>query len=106
MKALFGLGLHPLAAAAAGQLQGPDLTDADYQAVTRLGAPFKVFDHDVSRSGSKSPKRIAALNNDGLPRDWPVPAAVRARIRTEVATEFFRAEHGRDAGRTAGAGRR
>src|SRR3546814_14638194 len=28
-------------------------------------------------------------------RSWPVPAADRAKVRTEVGTEFFRAEHGR-----------
>jgi hypothetical protein len=50
-----------------------------------------------ARSGSKVAKRIAALNEAaGLPGDWPVPAAGRAKIRTEVAAEFFRAEHGRE----------
>jgi TrwC relaxase len=35
-------------------------------------------------------KRIAAWNQAaGLPGDWAVPAADRARIRTEVAQEFF-----------------
>ena len=97
MKALFGLGLHPLAAQRLAQLEGPDLTDADYQAVTRLGAPFKVFDNDISPFRVEVARRIAAVNQaDGLPGDWPVPAAIRARIRTEVATEYFRAEHGRD----------
>jgi conjugative relaxase-like TrwC/TraI family protein len=32
----------------------------------------------------------------GLPADAPLPAADRARVRTEVAHEFFRAEHGRE----------
>ena len=42
-------------------------------------------------------KRIAAINQAaGLPGDWPVPAADRARVRTEVAREFFAAEHGRE----------
>ena len=42
-------------------------------------------------------KRIADLNASiGAPADAPVAAADRARIRTEVAEEFFRAEHGRD----------
>ena len=55
MKALFGLGLHPLGGQQQANLEGPDLTAADHRAVTRLGAPFKVFDHDISRSESKSP---------------------------------------------------
>ena len=43
MQALFGSGHHPLAAQRREQLQGPGLTDRDYQGVTRLGVAFKVF---------------------------------------------------------------
>jgi DNA primase catalytic core len=96
MRALFGAGLHPLAAQRQRQLQGPDLTVRDYQAVTRLGAPFKIYQPDVSPFRVEVAKRIAAFNQAaGLPGDWAVPAADRARIRTEVAREFFLAEHGR-----------
>ena len=42
-------------------------------------------------------KRIAAIKTAaGLPADAPLPAADRARVRTEVAREFFLAEHGRE----------
>jgi conjugative relaxase-like TrwC/TraI family protein len=42
-------------------------------------------------------KRIADLNAlIGAPADAEVAASSRARIRTEVAKEFFHAEHGRD----------
>jgi DNA primase catalytic core len=96
MRALFGAGLHPLAAQRQLQLQGPDLTVLDYQAVTRLGAPFKIYQPDVSPFRVEVAKRIAALNQSaGVPGDWAVPVADRARIRTEVAREFFTAEHGR-----------
>jgi hypothetical protein len=96
MRALFGAGLHPLADQRQRQLQGPDLTERDYQAVTRLGAPFKIYQPDVSPFRVEVAKRIAALNRAaGLPGDWAIPAADRARIRTEVAREFFVAEHGR-----------
>ena len=96
MRALFGAGLHPLAEQRQRQLQGPDLTVRDYQAVTRLGAPFKIYQPDVSPFRVEVAKRIAAFNQAaGLPGDWAVPAADRARIRTEVAREFFIAEHGR-----------
>src|SRR5215211_7628845 len=96
MRALFGAGLHPLAAQRQQQLQGPDLTVPDYQAVTRLGAPFKIYQPDVSPFRVEVARRIAALNGvAGVPADWAVPAADRARIRTEVAREFFTAEHGR-----------
>ncbi len=96
MRALFGAGLHPLAEQRQRQLQGPDLTVRDYQSVTRLGAPFKIYQPDVSPFRVEVAKRIAAFNQAaGLPGDWAVPAADRARIRTEVAREFFVAEHGR-----------
>ena len=97
MRALFGAGMHPLAELRLQQLEGPDLTEADLLAVTRLGAPYRVLDDDVSPFRVEVAKRIAAINEAaGLPGDWPVPAADRARVRTEVAREFFTAEHGRE----------
>ena len=48
MRALFGCGLHPLAELRQQQLEGPDLTQRDFQEVTRLGAPFKIVDGVVS----------------------------------------------------------
>src|SRR4029450_1822162 len=102
-----GVGLHPLAVQRQQQLQGPDLTDRDYHAVTRLGAPFKIYANDIPPFRVEVAKRIAELNAAaGLPRDWPVPRSERARVRTEVATEFFTADHGRppqDARELAGA---
>src|SRR5215211_6313737 len=93
MRALFGAGLHPLAEQRQKQLHGPELTARDYQAVTRLGAPFKIYQPDVSPFRVEVAKRISAFNQAaGLPDDWAVPAADRARIRTEVAREFFVAE--------------
>jgi hypothetical protein len=96
IRALFGAGLHLLAAERQRQLQGPDVTVRDYQAVTRLAAPFKIYQPDLSPFRVEVAKRIAALNQvAGVPRDWPVPAADRARIRTEVARGFIVAEHER-----------
>ena len=48
-RALFGSGMHPLADQRIQQLEGPDLTERDLQAVTRLGARYRVLDGDVSR---------------------------------------------------------
>ena len=97
MRALFGCGLHPLAELRQQQLEGPDLTERDFQEVTRLGAPFKIVDGVVSPFRLEVAKRIAAINSAaGLPADAPLPAADRARVRTEVAREFFLAEHGRE----------
>jgi conjugative relaxase-like TrwC/TraI family protein len=97
MRALFGCGLHPLAELRQQQLEGPDLTLRDYQDTARLGAPFKIVDSDVSPFRLEVARRFAATNTAaGLPARAPLPAADRARVRTEVAREFFAAEHGRE----------
>src|ERR1035437_2024263 len=96
MQALFGSGHHPLAEQRREQLQGPGLSDRDYQAVTRLGVPFKVFSGDVSAFRLEVARRIAGVNEAaGLPGDWPVPADQRAQVSTEAARESSLAEHGR-----------
>src|SRR5688500_9057673 len=97
MRALFGCGLHPLAELRHQQLEGPDLTTRDFQEVTQLGVPFRVVDGDVSPFRLEVAKRIGVIQTAaGLPADAPMPAADRARVRTEVAREFFLAEHGRE----------
>jgi conjugative relaxase-like TrwC/TraI family protein len=105
MRALFGCGLHPLAELRLQQLEGPDLTVQDFQNAARLGAPFKIVD-DATPFRVEVAKRIAALNAAiGEPVDASVAAADRSRIRTQVAREFFAAQHGRapiDAAELAG----
>jgi conjugative relaxase-like TrwC/TraI family protein len=97
MRALFGCGLHPLAELRQQQLEGRDLSLRDLQEVTRLGAPFKIVDGVVSPFRLEVARRIAAINTAaGLPVGAPLPAADRARVRTEVARQFFLAEHGRE----------
>ena len=97
MRALFGCGLHPLAELRQQQLEGPDLTPRDYQDAARLGVPFKIVDGVVSPFRLEVAKRVAAINTAaGFPADMPLPAADRARVRTEVAREFFLAAHGRE----------
>jgi conjugative relaxase-like TrwC/TraI family protein len=97
MRALFGCGLHPLAELRQRQLEGPDLTPRNYQDAARLGAPFKIVDGDVSPFRLEVARRYAAIQTAaGLPADAPLPAADRARVRTEVAREFFLAAHGRE----------
>jgi hypothetical protein len=61
MRALFGCGLHPLAALRQQQLEGPDLTLRDFEDASRLGAVQDCrqrFDPVSGRGG----QRIAALN--------------------------------------------
>jgi conjugative relaxase-like TrwC/TraI family protein len=97
MRALFGCGLHPLAELRQQQLEGPDLTLQDFQNAARLGAPFKIVDNDLIPFRLEVAKRIAALNAAiGGPADASIAAADRARVRTQVAHEFFVAEHGRE----------
>jgi conjugative relaxase-like TrwC/TraI family protein len=96
MRALFGAGMHPLAAKRLEQLDAADLTDASIKAANQLGAPFKVYAGDVSPFRVEVARRIAARPAAGQQADEPVSAALRAHVRTEVAREFFRAEHGRD----------
>jgi hypothetical protein len=97
IRALFGCGLHPLAELRQQQLAGPDLTLRDFQDAARLGVPFKIVDKDLIPSRVEVAKRIAALNAAiGWPSDTAISAADRARVRTQVAREFFLAEHGRE----------
>jgi conjugative relaxase-like TrwC/TraI family protein len=97
MRALFSCGLHPLAELRQQQLEGPDLTNEDFQNVARLGAPFKIVDNDLRPFRVEVAKRIEALNTAiGKPADASIAAADRARVRTQVAREFFLAEHGRE----------
>ena len=97
MRALFGCGLHPLAELRQQQLEGPALTPRDFQYAARLGAPFKIVDGVVSPFRLEVAKRIAPINTAaGLPVGAPLPAADRARVRTQVAREFYLAEHGRE----------
>jgi hypothetical protein len=87
---LFGCGLHPLAELRQQQLEGPDLSRRDLQEAARLGVPFKIVDGDVSPFRIEVARRFAAIRTAaGLPAGVPLPAADRARVRTEVAHEFF-----------------
>jgi conjugative relaxase-like TrwC/TraI family protein len=97
MRALFGAGMHPLATKRLQQLAAADLTDTNIKAATRLGAPFKLYAGEVSPFRIEVAKRIATRRAAaGQLADESVSAALRAQVRTEVAWEFFRAEHGRD----------
>ncbi|GIL37577.1 MobF family relaxase [Phycicoccus sp. DTK01] len=96
MRALFGAGLHPLAAERSTRLEGPDLTGRDLRAATRLGTPYKIYAHDTPHFLVEVARRIedhaATL---GHPRDYPVHADTKAAIRSAVAAEMFTHEHGR-----------
>jgi conjugative relaxase-like TrwC/TraI family protein len=97
MRALFGAGMHPLAIQRLDQVDAADLTDTNVKTATQLGAPFKIYAGDIRPYRAEVAKRIAARQAAAEQLGHhPVSAAVRAQVRTEVAREFFRAEHGRD----------
>ena len=85
--------MHPLAEARLQQLDGSNLTRRDFENVMRLGVPFRNLD-ETSAFRVEVAKRIADLNAAVAEPADAAPAADRARIRTDVAREFFRAEHG------------
>jgi conjugative relaxase-like TrwC/TraI family protein len=96
MRNLFGCGLHPLADARAQHFDGSNITVDAIEKTMRLGTPFRVVD-EATPFRVEVAKRLADLNAlIGAPADAEVAASSRARIRTEVAKEFFHAEHGRD----------
>ena len=105
MRALFGCGLHPLAELRQQQLEGPDLTPATSRKWPGWARRSRSSMGTSARSGSRWPRRIAAINTAaGLPADAPLPAADRARVRTEVAREFFLCRAWPGADRRPGAG--
>ena len=92
MRYLFGEGRHPLTAELTAQATGVAVAEQ----VTRLGLPFKTYRED-SPFRREVATRFAAVNQAaGRPAKAALPAEERARIRTEVAREFFRRQHGRD----------
>jgi conjugative relaxase-like TrwC/TraI family protein len=89
--------MHPLATERLEQLDATELTDTNLRAATQLGLPFKIYTGEVSPFRVEVAKRIAARQLAvGQSSDEAISATDRARVRTEVAREFFRAEHGRD----------
>jgi conjugative relaxase-like TrwC/TraI family protein len=97
MRSLFGAGMHPLATQRLEQLDATELTDTNIRAAVQLGLPFKVYAGEVSPFRVEVAKRIAARQPaGGQSAVEPISATDRARVRTEVAREFFRNQHGRD----------
>ena len=101
MKALFGVGMHPLAiernrAFDATPLgQGPSAEER--RDATYLGRPYPVYDSTPTAFAIEMSRRIRVYNRlQGVHRDDKIPADVRAQLRTKLAREFFMREHGRE----------
>jgi len=95
MLALFGEGRHPDADAIEKHLIAEGHSARVVLAATRLGSPYKL----VNGPGGfrvELARRFEQANADaGLPRDWPIPEAERAAIRTALGREMFTAQYGR-----------
>ncbi|AXH95988.1 MobF family relaxase [Ornithinimicrobium avium] len=83
MTRLFGTGEHPLGDASGYSLGRPFRVYGGRDDVT----PYRI---EVARRCEKHNKAL------GLPADHPIPVDDRASIRTQVALEMFRTEHGRE----------
>lgn len=96
MQALFGSGFHPLADERLAAV-GPEPSEAEVKVARRLGTPFKTYFPDVPPFQVEVARRVEELNvASGHPRSSDVGISERARVRTEVAREFFFREHGRE----------
>ncbi|MCW2816144.1 MAG: primase catalytic core, N-terminal domain [Nocardioides sp.] len=105
MYNLFGLGLHPLAEHLEAQYdarvaEGRRGNARERERAGWLGKPYAVHTRDVSPLRIQVARRVAEAGRAADPEGSgaPVPAEMRARIRTEVAREFFTEEHGREPG--------
>jgi len=96
MKALFGEGRHPNATGTETDVLAAGGSAAETLAASALGRAFPIFDVPTQGFRVRCAEGFAAYNVAlDLPRGRPVPAAERARIRTEVARVMFAAEFGR-----------
>jgi len=94
MSFLFGKGEHPLAAERLAAL-GPDATDQERREAVRLGTPFRQPDTNTTLFRFELSRRYEAWNEAlGNGRTARIPDEVRARLRTDLAVEWFTAmEH-------------
>jgi len=95
MLALFGEGRHPNAEAIEkAMITGGQGVRAVLSA-TRLGVPYQVV-KGPSVFRVELARRFEHTNSGaGLPRDWPIPEAERAAIRTALGREMFTGQYGR-----------
>ena len=97
MTSLFGSGHHPLARQRQEALPEGGLTEQAWRDAARLGQPFKVYNNDISDFRIEVARRLEKLNSlDGRATRASVAIEDRARVRTEVGREMFRASYRRD----------
>ncbi|MBU8820323.1 relaxase domain-containing protein [Mycolicibacterium goodii] len=95
MKAIFGLGMHPNAAAIVKNLIAQGSPQAAALHAAKLGRPFHINDGQ-----SEFQKRLAVAYRDhnlsqGEHWNAPIDEEVRAQMRTTIAKEMFAEQYGR-----------
>jgi hypothetical protein len=95
MCALFGLGRHPNDRAIIRQLARGGAPRRVQDAATKLGHAYHVYGPSEFRTALAARYREFNTGRDRR-GDAAIPDAVRARIRTELGREWFRAQHHRD----------
>jgi conjugative relaxase-like TrwC/TraI family protein len=89
MDSLFGKGLHPLAVERLAAL-GPDATAQQRRDAVRLGRPYRAPDTSTSMFRHELGQRYATWNKaHDIKPTAKLPGEVRAKLRTELATEWF-----------------
>jgi hypothetical protein len=96
MQALFGEGRHPNADAIERAARSAGKNYFEIDQASRLGAPYPIH-HQTNLFYRRSAGAYRDYNTaHGLPADTPVPAEVRAGIRTDLAQRMFVETYGRE----------
>lgn len=97
MANLFGAGIHPEPEAAERLAAERGDLPLDVPQAGLLGKPYRVYaEDDLTPFRRAVQVRVEDTNiAAGRRPDWPITPAERSAIRTEVAREFFLADHGR-----------
>jgi len=96
MKALFGEGRHPDATRIEHETFAAGATGREAIEASCLGRPFPIYDTPGDGFRARCAQVFGEFNAAlGFPRDWPVPAADRSRIRTDIGRNMFTVLFGR-----------
>jgi conjugative relaxase-like TrwC/TraI family protein len=95
MTALFGEGRHPNADVIERRMQREGVHGSALDRATRLGHAYHLFEPSEFQTALAARYREFNTTRGERPQA-AIPAAERARIRTELAHEWFHAEHRRD----------
>ncbi|PZS37138.1 MAG: TrwC relaxase, partial [Pseudonocardiales bacterium] len=95
MKALFGEGRHPNAEVIEQTARAAGKNYFEIDAASRLGNPYRIHEQ-ANMFHRRSAGAFRDYNTEqGLHADTPVPAEVRAQIRSDIAAKMFVETYGR-----------